>query len=279
MRKSLLIISFLLFTLQSFAQIGFKKKPDELQQFKDTRLVVVLFQDSAYNASIIEAVEKYWTFNGGFSFVYDSAMKAYNKPEFSYLFFSKSKGTKIKAKLGSSEVDFNGLIITGGGKFKKKALEADLIAGAFCSNDIDTSDWRAELKRGVQLLNNYFNTAIEGEDGKSMSNAYIIKNAPANKSLLNNTLGVPLRSLDLKGKEDGAQLWGGEIEELEVEEIQRAILTESNQLIFFYSKDERGCNKVVTSTAGELVYLANDAPEKCKLSAKDLKALNLKRTE
>lgn len=262
----------------AFAQVGFKRKKEDLEKFKDTRLVVVLSQDSAYNASIVEAVEKYWTFNGGFIFEYDSAMKPYNKPEFSYLYFSKSKGTKIKAKLGSCEDDFNGLLITTGGKFKKKALKIDLVAGAFCSNFIDTSDWRPELTRAVQILNNYLNTAIEADGDKGISTNYIANNAPQNSNLLEFPLMVPLRALELKGKEDAATLWGGEVEESEIDETYKAIMTRSDKLIFFYSKDENRCNKVVTSTTGELVYFAEDSPEKCRLNAKDLKAMNEKRT-
>lgn len=262
----------------AFAQVGFKRKKEDLEKFKDTRLVVVLSQDSAYNASIVEAVEKYWTFNGGFLFEYDSAMKPYNKPEFSYLYFSKSKGTKIKAKLGSCEDDFNGLLITTGGKFKKKAMKIDLVAGAFCSNLIDTSDWRPELTRGVQMLNNYLNTAIESDGDKGVSTNYIANNAPQYSNLLDFPLMVPLRALELKGKEDAATLWGGEVEESEIDETYKAIMARSDKLIFFYSKDENRCNKVVTSTSGELVYFAEDSPEKCRLSAKDLKAMNEKRT-
>jgi hypothetical protein len=262
----------------AFAQVGFKRKKEDLEKFKDTRLVVVLSQDSAYNASIVEAVEKYWTFNGGFIFEYDSAMKPYNKPEFSYLYFSKSKGTKIKAKLGSCEDDFNGLLITTGGKFKKKALKIDLVAGAFCSNLIDTADWRPELTRGVQMLNNYFNTAIESDGDKGIATDYLSNNAPQNSNLLELPMMVPLRMLELKGKEDAATLWGGEIEESEIEETYKAIMSRSDKLIFFYSKDEKRCNKVVTSTTGELVFLKEDGVDKCRLNAKDLKAINEKRT-
>jgi hypothetical protein len=274
---ALLGLTFMAITA-AFAQVGFKKKKEDIEKFKDTRLVVVLSPDSAYNVSIIEAVEKYWTFNGGFLFEYDSAMKPYNKPEYSYLYFSKSKGTKIKAKLGTCEFDFNGLLITTGGKFKKKALEIDLVAGAFCSNFIDTNDWRPELSRAVQMLNNYLTNALEAEGDKGISTNYMANNAPLNSSLLEQTLMLPLRSLELKGKEDAATLWGGEVEDVEVGETYNAIMNRADKIIFFYSKDENRCNKIVTSTTGELVYLAEDSPDKCRLTAKDLKAMNVKRT-
>lgn len=276
MKKLSVILLSLLFTSVCFAQVGFKKKKEDIEKFKDTRLVVVLMSDSSYNASLINAVEKYWTFNSGFVFVPDSAIKEYNKPEFSYLFFSKGKGARIKAKVGSSEIDFNGLIVTGGGKFKKRAIAPELIAGGYCSSVIDTSDWYPEMTRAVQMLNNYFNAAIEAADDKSL--AGIANNAPNDISLLDQTLLVPLKTLDLKGKEDAPTLSGGtEIEEMEVDEIYKAILTRSSNLVFFYSKAEKGCNKIITSTSGDLVYYTEDGIENCGLNAKDFKALKAKR--
>jgi hypothetical protein len=277
MKKLLFVLSSVLITAVSFAQIGFKKQKEDIEKFKDSRLVVVLMADSAYNASIIEAVEKYWTFNAGFLFVQDTAIKPYNKPEYSYLHFSKGKGAKIKAKLGSCESDINALIVTGGGKFKKKALVDDLIAAAFCSSAIDTSDWRPELTRAVQILNHYFTTAIESEGDKGISNNSIISQAPLDASLLDLPLFVPLRSMDLKGKEDAATLWGGEVEEMDIDDIYKAIMQQQSALVFYYSKDAKGCTKVVTSTTGQLVYLAETTIDKCALNAKDLKAIKLKR--
>lgn len=276
MKKLSLIVVGLLMASAGFAQVGFKKKKEDIEKFKDTRLVVVLMSDSAYNASVTQAVEKYWTFNSGFVFVPDTAIKEYNKPEFSYLFFSRGKGAKIKAKTGSSEIDFNGLIVTGGGKFKKRALATDLIAGGYCSSVIDTSDWYPEIIRAVQLLNNYFNSAIEAGDDKAMAN--IVNNSPADIGLLDQTLLVPLKTLDLKGKEDATALSGGtEIEEMEVDEIYKAIISRSGNLVFFYSKAEKGCNKLITSTTGELVYYTEDGLDNCGLNAKDFKALKSKR--
>lgn len=276
MNKLSVILLSLFATSTCFAQVGFKKKKEDIEKFKDTRLVVVLMSDSSYNASLIHAVEKYWTFNSGFVFVPDTAIKEYNKPEFSYLFFSKGKGAKIKAKVGSSEVDFNGLIVTGGGKFKKRALAPELIAGGYCSSVIDTSDWYPEMTRAVQMLNNYFNAAIEAGDDKAMTG--IVNNAPNDISLLDQTLLVPLKTLDLKGKEDATALSGGtEIEEMEVDEIYKAIISRASNLVFFYSKAEKGCNKIITSTSGELVYYTEDGIENCGLNAKDFKALKAKR--
>ena len=275
--KKLSVILFSLFcTSVCFAQVGFKKRKEDIEKFKDSRLVVVLMADSSYNASVTDAVEKYWTFNSGFVFVPDTAIKEYNKPEFSYLFFSKGKGAKIKAKVGSCEIDFNGLIVTMGGKFKKRAIAPELIAGGYCSSVIDTSDWYLEMARAVQMLNNYFNAAIEATDDKAM--AGIANNAPNDISLLDQTLLVPLKTLDLKGKEDATTLSGGtEVEEMEVDEIYKAILSRSSNLVFFYSKAEKGCNKIITSTSGDLVYYAEDGIENCGLSAKDFKALKAKR--
>lgn len=276
MKRSVLVAFGVLYAALSFAQVGFKKKKEDIEKFKDTRLVVVLAADSSYSAAVTLAVEKYWTFNSGFLFVPDSMIKEYNKPEFSYMFFSKSKSTRIKAKLGSSEIDFNGLVVTTGGKFKKRALAADLVAGGYCSNDIDTSDWYPEMVRAVQMLNNYFIAAIESEDAKAM--AGITENAPADIGLLDQTILVPLKALDLKGKEDAATLSGGtEIEEVEVDEAYKAILNRTANLVYFYSKAEKVCSKIITSTTGELVYYAEDAIDKCGINAKDFKALKAKR--
>lgn len=277
MKKLLLGVVSTLLILSASAQIGFKKKKEDLEKFKDTRLVVVLLSDSSYNASIMEAVEKYWTFNSGVEYVYDSLMKTYNKPEFSYLCFSKSKGSKIRAKVGSCEEDFNGLLITTGGKFKKKALVDDLVAGAYCGNFIDTFDWRPELTRAVQMLNSYLNNAIEADGDKGLSKSYVIQNAPRDLSLLEQTLYVPLRTLDLKGKEDAATLYGGEVEEMELDDIYKEIMSRGNNIIYFYSKDENHCNKIITSATGELVYLNSSGVDDCKLNAKDLKALKTKK--
>lgn len=276
MKKLPLIVLALVCSSLSFAQVGFKKKKADIDQFKDTRLVVVLMSDSSYNASIRKAVEKYWTFNSGFLFVPDTAMKEYNKPEFSYLFFSKGKGAKIKARVGSSETDFNGLVVTGGGRFRKRAASPDLIAGAYCSSVIDTADWYPEMVLAVQMLNSYFNAAVEAEDDRTLTG--IVSNAPKDISLLDQTLLVPLKALALKGKEDAATLSGGtEAEETEIEEIYKAILDQSSNLVFLYSKAEKACNKVIVSTSGELVYYTEDSLDNCGLTAKDFKALKTKK--
>lgn len=279
MKKTTLLLLTLFSLTSAFAQVGFKKKKADIEKFKDTRLVIVLAQDSAYNASITEAMEKYWTFSGGFIFDYDTAMKKYSKPEFSYLYFSKSRGTKIKAKLGTSEVDFNGLVVTMGSKFKKKAAEDELVAGAHCGNIIDTLDWRPEITLAVQMLNNYFNTAILAENDKGITTKYIADNAPTDKRLLDEVLMFPLRSLDLKGKEDAAELWGGDVEDVLMTEAYKAIMKPADKLLFFYSKAEKTCSKIVTSTTGELVFYKEDSADKCKLNAKDLKELGAKRNQ
>jgi len=54
-------------------------------------------------------------------------------------------------------------------------------------------------------------------------------------------------------------------------------MTRSDPLIYFYSKDEKHCNKLVTSTTGELVYYDQASADDCKMNAKDLKALKAKK--
>src|SRR3979409_1178984 len=118
MKKPVLFFTFILISSLTFAQFGFVKKA-ELEKFKDTRTVVILSTDSAYNASIKAAVERYWSFTGTI-FAYDPGLKQYNKPAFSFLVFSKGKGAKIKAKTCSSEEDFTGLQVLK--KFQRKAV-------------------------------------------------------------------------------------------------------------------------------------------------------------
>ncbi|MBW7846314.1 MAG: hypothetical protein H3C45_11915 [Bacteroidia bacterium] len=277
MKKSALTLLSLLFAFTTFSQIGFKKKKEDIEKFKDTRLVVVLTTDSSYNASIKHAVESYWTFSSGVEFIDDTAMKAYNKPEFSYLFFSKSKGSKIRAKVGSCEEDFNGLLITNGAKFKKKAALEDLVAGAYCSNAIDTFDWLPELTRAVQMLNHYLNQAIESPNDKGISKSAIAQAAPLDKNLLEKKIYVPIRGMKIKGKEGPEEIYGNEVEEMDIDEIYESIVTRKDNLVFFYSKDENGCNKIITSTTGELVYYSSAAIDDCQLSIKDLKELRTKK--
>jgi len=266
MKRVSSIIVFILLSTFAFAQFGFVKKA-ELEKFKDTRMVVVLSNDSAYNASIKAAVERYWSFTGTI-FAYDTALKPYNKPNFSFLVFSKGKVSKIKAKLCSSEEDFNGLQVLN--KFKRRATKVEIIARAFCSNKIDTENWESEMIRGVQLLNNYFNYAVEAKGELTPANYPSDKSLMANKKLL-----IPEKFLELKGKEDGPTILDGEVEEVPREDIEKAIKNQDPGTMYFYfSLDEKDCNKLVlTSDKSELMYFEIESPEKCACMAKDLKAL------
>jgi hypothetical protein len=272
-----LIVIFIIGIKTTTAQFGFVEK-DEIEKFKDTRLVVVLFADSAYNASIKKAVETYWTFNTGFVYVYDTAIKSYNKPEFSFLTFSKSKKSKnIKAKLGSSEDDFNGLLITN--KFKKRSKVDEIIANAYCSNNIDTNDWYPELIRGVQMLNNFFNYAVVAKDDDEISASYMMDNYPSDIShIKNKKLLVEEKMLMMKGKEDASIIYGNEVEEVEREEIYKAIISQNSDIVYVYSvSNEIFCDKIYISAANsKVVHFSSSRVEKCKCEAKDLKALRLR---
>jgi len=266
MKRISSILVLVLLSSVAFAQFGFVKKA-ELEKFKDTRMVVVLSSDSAYNASIKEAVERYWSFTGTV-FAYDTGLKQYNKPNFSFLVFSKGKSAKIKAKLCSSEEDFNGLQVLN--KFKRRAVKEEIIARAFCSNKIDTDDWQSEMIRGVQMLNNYFNYAVEAKGELTPSNY------PSDKSLMSNKkLLVPEKFLEMKGKEDAATILDGEVEEMPREDIEKAIKNQDPAtMYYFFSLDEKNCNKLVlTSDKSELMYFETDSPTKCNCTAKDLKAM------
>jgi hypothetical protein len=247
----------------------------DVEKFKDTRLIVVLSADSAYNAAIQLAVERFWTFNTGFEFVHDSMMKAYNKPEYSFLTFARSKKSfKIKAKLWSSEDDFNGLVITN--KYKRRFKLTEIIGQGACSNLIDTADWYPELVRAVQVLSNYFNYAIQAENNKQITPANMISNYPGDLALLNNKkLLVDLGMLQMKGKEDASQIYGNEVEEVDRDEIYKAIITQDPEIAYmYYFLDEKFCTKIFVSAANsEVMHIISTAPDKCKCEAKDLKGL------
>jgi hypothetical protein len=233
----------------------------------------VLSTDSAYNASIKSAMEKYWSFTGTV-FAYDTGLKQFNKGDFTYLVFSKGKGSKIKAKVCSSEEDFNGLQLLK--KFKRRATKEDIIARAFCSNKIDTADWQSEMIRGVQMLNNYFNYAAENDKELTPSNYPTDKGQMTNKKLL-----VPDKFLDVKGKIDAPTLLDGEVEEVDRDEISKVIVNQDQAtMYYFFSFDEKHCNKlVVTSEKSELMYFDTTSPDKCSCTVNDLKALKASKTK
>jgi hypothetical protein len=274
MRKLLLAtIVLFLFTPLTKAQFGFKTRAD-IEAFKDSRLVVVLFADSSYNAAIKMAVQKYWNFTGSFEFVYDSNMKAYNKPEFSYLTFARSKkSNKIKAKLCSTEDDFNGLIITN--KFKKRSKIDEIIANAYCSNYIDTVDWYPEMVRAVQILNNYFVYAIQAENDREITPHAMMSDYPADLTTISNKRLIYLDlMLELKGKEDASEIFGNEVVEVGRKDVNKAILTQDPDVIYVYTVfNEKYCDKIFVSAANsEVLHFTSGPADKCKITARDLKA-------
>ncbi len=271
MKKEFATVFLILLSAPLWAQFGNKKKAD-IEKFKDSRMVVVLFGDSAYNASIQFAVERYWNFNGGYVFAYDTALKAYMKGDYSFLVFSKSKVTKIKAKLNNAEPDFNGLMMLN--KYKKKATELEIIGKAYCSNNIDTADWLPELIRGVQLLNNYFVIANEAENDKQMSESYLMSNYPTNKGMMEGkTLLIEGRVLEITGKVDASTLLDGEIEELDnVDDIYKSVTSQNAAVMhYFFSNNATNCNKLVVTSDGHLMYYKQEKVDKCKCTVNDLK--------
>ncbi len=275
MKRYLVIIALLFLSVSSFAQFGFQKKP-EIDRIKDTRIVVVLNSDSSYNASIQAAMQKYWTFNTGYVFVIDTMLKPYlKKPEYSFLVFSKSKGSKLKAKVNSAENDINGLLLAK--NYKRKVMADDMVAIGYCSNSIDTADWWPELTRGVQLLNSYMNIAIEGKDDRAISESFLMNNYPTDKGVMSSqTLLFEKKVLDIKPTEEVGKLWDGEADEqVDRDGIYQAILQQDQtKLYYFQVQDEKYCNKLVISAAGsELMYFTSTGRDNCKLTAKDLKTL------
>lgn len=280
MKKLLSSILFTLLFLNAYSQFGTFKKKEDLEKFKDSKLIVVMFNDSAYNASVAAAIEKYWSFTA-FDFASDEEMTKYRKGNYTFLIFSKAKGSKNKSKLGSSEEDFNGLAILN--KFSKRATKENLMAYAFCNNKIDTSDWETEMIRGVQMLNNYFNYAIQVEKDRDLSEGSMMANYPSDKNIIfDKKLLIENGQLLQKGKEEPMDVYGGEVDaEIESEDIQTAIKNQDNSLMYFYyAKDEKSCNKLFVSAANsELMYFSSVAPDKCKCEMKDLKELKAIRDE
>lgn len=274
MKKGLSIILLLLAGYSSSAQFGFFKKKSDLEKFKETKVIVVLFLDSAYNNSIETAMLRNWKYNK-FEIAFDNDLQKYKKENVAYLTFSKSKGSKNKARLGSCEEDFNGLVLLN--KFKRKAFPEDILAQAFCSNSIDTADWNFELQRAVQMMNNYLEYAsIVDRDADLAASKMMVEYPSDRNQLLDKKLLVEDKLLDLKGKKDANDLFDGEIEEVDRDVIYRAILEQDNAILYtLLVKDEKYCNKLVISAQNsELMYYNSSTPEKCKLTNKDLEALN-----
>jgi len=272
--KKLFVVSLLVvLNYAAAAQFGFFKKKSEIEKFKETKVVVVLFYDSAYNASIETAMLRYWKFNN-FEVAFDNELMQYKKKDVAYLMFSKSKVSKNKAKLGSCEEDFNGLVLTN--KFKRKAMPEDILAQAFCSNNIDTADWNFEMQRAVQMLNNYFEYAMNATRDGDITAAKMMSDYPSDKNLLlDKKLLIEDKTLALKGKKNAPDIFDAEVEEVDRDVIYRAILDQDNATVYsLLVKDEKFCTKLIlTSQNSEVMYYQTSNPETCKLNNKDLEAL------
>jgi len=275
MKSVILFLAIIFASLSSQAQFGFQKKT-EIENIKDTRVVVVMYSDSSYNASIQAAMQKYWTFNTGYIFVSDTNMKQYSKkPEYSFLVFSKGKGSKNKIKANTAENDINGLLLAK--TYKRKIAADDMVAIGYCENQIDTQDWYPQVVRAVQLLNYYMNLAIEGKDDRAISESFLMNNYPTDKGVMSSqTLMYEKKILDIKPSEEVNKLWDGESEEqIDKDAIYQAILTQDQTKCYYFQvQDEKNCIKLVLSAAGsELMYYNTTGRDHCKLTDKDLKGL------
>lgn len=274
MKKIITICLLALISFSASAQFGFFKKKSEIESFKEKKVIVVLFYDSAYNAAVELAMIRNWKFSS-FEVAFDNELLKYKKENVVYLSFSKSKGSKNKAKLGSCEVDFNGLVMLS--KFKRKSMPEDILAQAFCSNNIDTSDWEFELQRGVQMINNYFEYSSNAAKDGDITASKMMNNYPSDKSqLLDKKLLVEDKMLELKGKKDAADIFDGEVAEVDRDLIYKAVADQDNAVAYYlWVKDEKYCNKLVISAQNsEIMYYETATPDKCKLNNKDLEALN-----
>jgi hypothetical protein len=274
MKKIFTICLLALISFSASAQFGFFKKKSEIEAFKEKKVIVVLFYDSAYNAAVELAMIRNWKFSS-FEVAFDNELLKYKKENVVYLSFSKSKGSKNKAKLGSCEEDYNGLVMLS--KFKRKSMPEDILAQAFCSNNIDTSDWEFELQRGVQMMNNYFEYASNAAKDGDITASKMMNNYPSDKSqLLDKKLLVEDKMLELKGKKDAADIFDGEVAEVDRDVIYKAVADQDNSVAYYlWVKDEKYCNKLVISAQNsEIMYYETATPDKCKLNNKDLEALN-----
>ncbi|MCF8429261.1 MAG: hypothetical protein K9G64_03940 [Bacteroidia bacterium] len=274
MKKIITLCMLALISFSASAQFGFFKKKSEIEAFKEKKIIVVLFMDSAYNAAVELAMIRNWKFSS-FEVAFDNELLKYKKQDVVYLSFSKSKGSKNKAKLGSCEEDFNGLVLLN--KFKRKSMPEDILAQAFCSNNIDTNDWEFELQRGVQMMNNYFEYASNAARDGDITASKMMANYPSDKNqLLDKKLLVEDKMLELKGKKDAAELFDGEVTEVDRDVIYKAIADQDNAVVYYlWVKDEKYCNKLVISAQNsELMYYETATPDKCKLNNKDLETLN-----
>jgi hypothetical protein len=274
MKKIFTICLLALISFSASAQFGFFKKKSEIEAFKEKKVIVVLFYDSAYNAAVELAMIRNWKFSS-FEVAFDNELLKYKKENVVYLSFSKSKGSKNKAKLGSCEEDYNGLVMLS--KFKRKSMPEDILAQAFCSNNIDTSDWEFELQRGVQMMNNYFEYASNAAKDGDITASKMMNNYPSDKSqLLDKKLLVEDKMLELKGKKDAADIFDGEVAEVDRDLIYKAVADQDNSVAYYlWVKDEKYCNKLVISAQNsEIMYYETATPDKCKLNNKDLEALN-----
>lgn len=275
MKRTALMIIVSFFNLGVFAQFGTLKKKEDVEKIKEMTMLVVWQADSSYNSAVYEALEKYWNFCK-VEYIEETDIKKYAKGDYTWLMFSKSKGTKVKAKLARCEEDFNGLVMCR--KYKKTIAADDVIAQAFCSNFIDTFDWETEMIRGVQMLSNYFNHWMQAEKAGDMSPGKMMSNYPSDKNqMLDKKLLVEDKQIEVKkgSKQSSEDVFGDPVEEVDRDKIQAAIKEQDNTLLyFFYSKDEKYCSKLIVSAANsELMYFDSGSADKCKLTHADLKKL------
>lgn len=274
MKKLLTLFAAISLSTLAFAQFGTIKKKWEIDSLKANKIVVVLFPDSAYSESVMQAMEDYWNFSP-FEFAEDTSLYQYKKKKVYYLLFSKSKGSKNKAKLCSSEEDFNGFVLTN--KYSKKIMKENVVAYAHVKNTIDTGDWKTVAMIGVQLLKNYVMICDKANNENEFANVNrLMSNYPTEKNLLlDKTMLVQTGTMKLEGKEDAPTLFGGDVEVLSDDEINAKLAAQDfNSLYFYTSKDERFIHKLLITAAGsELLYYTSGAADKPHINAKDLREI------
>jgi hypothetical protein len=121
--------------------------------------------------------------------------------------------------------------------------------------------------------------AVEASGDREIHEDYLEKNYPSDKSLMSGKkLLVEPRMVMLKGKEDAATLLDGEMEEVDRDDIYKAIINQDPTVFYYYfSFGEKVCRKIFLSAENsQLMYYSQEsAADKCQCSSKELKAIKM----
>ena len=124
------------------------------------------------------------------------------------------------------------------------------------------------------MINNYFNYAIQAKGDKEITPSYMMGNYPGDlQTIYNKKLLVETGKILMKGKEDASFLYGNEVEDVDRDDIYKAILSQDPEVVYVFSVfTEKFCDKIFVSAANsEVMHYVSGGVEDCKCVAKDLK--------